>query len=648
MLQKKLEGKGIMRKKLLSILFIVIFICITFSINVKADDNSSLYLDKLDFKVYIHKDGSMDVTETWNIDIKNTNTLYKTFKKDKDKYTSIENVKVKDVTANKELTQINEEMYHVTKDCYYGLENSKGRFEIAWGIGLDNEYDTRKYEISYTVKDAIAKYNDYAEIYWQFVGADFEIDADTITGTIILPEKVENIKDILVWGHTENLNGEIYVINNDTIKFKVDNFNAGRYVEVRSLFPNSMIESTGRTYNKDIYNTVIEEETKWAKQANLKREWENIKDDVIAAFVISVIAALCIIFIEKAVKYGKKIIETKKLKPEEYIEYFRELPEKDATPGEALYVLEEPYSRFNYYFGKIFSATLLNLKLKDYIDLKVEKNEKNKEKIYIKKLKEVDNQLKSDEADILRFVYRVNKSKDEIEIKELEKYIKNHSSSVLSLIENSKKHIESQLKSQGIIDESAKKQYQDYSGIASTYFTFAIVTLFWAFPFAIVLLINGILCSRLRKKANVLTQKGVNLKEKWKGLKKYMEDFSLLNEKEIPAIEVWEHYLVYATAFGIADKVLKQLKTIYPNIDEIDTASTSTCMYFMFHSNFSSSFSGAINSSISSSISSSYSSGSGGGGGFSGGGGGGRWPEAVEVEDETKADLSINFIFATK
>ena len=113
-----------------------------------------------------------------------------------------------------------------------------------------------------------------------------------------------------------------------------------------------------------------------------------------------------------------------------------------------------------------------------------------------------------------------------------------------------------------------------------------------------------------------------------------MEDFSLLNEKEVPAIEVWEHYLVYATVFGIADKVLKQLKTVYPNIDEIDTASTSTCMYFMYHSNFSSSFSGAINSSISSSISSSYSSGYGGGGGFSGGGGGGRWPEEAEVEDD--------------
>ena len=119
------------------------------------------------------------------------------------------------------------------------------------------------------------------------------------------------------------------------------------------------------------------------------------------------------------------------------------------------------------------------------------------------------------------------------------------------------------------------------------------------------------------------------MKEKWIGLKKYMEDFSLLEEKEVPAIVVWEKFLVYATAFGVADKVLKQLKTVYPNIDEIDTIGTSSSLYFMYHSNFTSSF----NSSINSSISSTYSSGSGSGGGFSGGGGGGRWPEVAVVED---------------
>ncbi len=609
-------------KKIILFISVIFLILTLISIKVKADDNSSLYLDKLKFDVTINEDGSMDVVETWNIDISNVNTLYKTFKADNNKYTSIKNVRVKDVTANREFTQINEEMYHVTKNCYYGLINSKGDFEIAWGVGLDNRYATRTYEISYTVVDAIGKYNDYAELYWQFVGADFEVDADKITGTITLPSNANSEEDIKVWGHTENLNGEIYVTDTNEIKFQVENFDAGRYVEVRVLFPTEMIESTGRTYNENRYDDVIKEETKWANQANLRRKWEEIKDEVVATFVIFVILALCIIFIEKAVKYGKKLSSIKKYVPEQNLDYYRDLPEKDATPGEAVYILKEPYNAFSRHFGKIFSATLLDLKLKDYIDLRVEKTEKNKDKIYFKKLKESDSNLKGDEKRILDFAYKAFGKETEIEIKTLEKYIEKHPAGVEALINGCQKAIESQLKESGIFDKKQKEEFSNYAGLSGVYYVFAIITLFWAFPLAIVLLINGLLCGSIKKRANVLTQKGVDSKEKWKGLKKYMEDFSLLNEKEIPAIEVWEHYLVYATAFGIADKVLKQLKTIYPNIDELDSINTSTYMYFMYHSNFETSFS----SSISSSISSSYSSATGGGGGFSGGGR--RWPEA--------------------
>ena len=559
--------------------------------------------------------------------------MYKTFKTDKEKYTSIENVKVKDLSSNKEFTQIDELMYHVTKDCYYGLKNSDGNFEIAWGVGLDNGYDTRTYEISYTVKGAIGKYNDYAQLYWQFVGEDFEISADRITGTIILPNRADDIQDIKVWGHTEGLNGEIYVTDNDTIKFKIDNFNSGVYVEVRTLFPTNMIETSNRTYDENIYDTVIKEETKWAKQANLRREIEEIKDDAIVVFLIFLVLALCIIFIQKAVKYGKELGKNKKFKPEEYLDYFRELPNEDATPGEAFYILEEPYTGLTSRFGRIFSATILDLKIKKYIDLRVEKNEKGKEKIYIKRLKEADNLLKEDEKSILRFVYKVVKKKDEIEIKELEKYISSNQTATQSLVNSCEKNIQTQLVKQGLFDKKAKEKFVTYNGTAGVYYMFTFLTLImaiWAFPLAIIFLINGRLCSKIKKNANVLTKEGVNIKEKWKGLKKYMEDFSLLNEKEIPAIEVWEHYLVYATAFGIAEKVLKQLKNVYPDIDNIDTLNTSTCMYFMYHSNFSSSF----NSAISSSFSSAYSSSSGGGGGFSSGGGGGRrWPVAEEEDN---------------
>ena len=609
-------------KKIILFISIILLVLTTFSIYVRADDSSSLYLDKLKFDVTVNEDGSMDVVETWNIDISHVNTLYKTFKIDDDKFTSIKNVRVKDITGNREFTQIDEEMYHVTENCYYGLINSKGNFEIAWGVGLDDRYATRTYEISYTVVDAIGKYNDYAELYWQFIGEDFEVDADKITGTITLPSNAESEEDIKVWGHTENLNGEIYVTDTNKIKFQLENFDAGRYVEVRVLFPTEMIESTGRVYNEDRYDDVIKEETKWANQANLRRQWEEIKDEVVATFVIFVILALCIIFIEKAVKYGKKLSSIKKFVPEQKLDYFRDLPEKGTTPGEAVYILKEPYNAFSRHFGKIFSATLLDLKLKDYIDLRVEKTDKNKDKIYLKKLKESDSNLKSDEKRILDFAYKAFGKKTEVEMKTLEQYIEKHPAGVEALINGCLKAIESQLKESKMFDKKQKEEFSNYAGLSGVYYVFAIVTLFWAFPLAIILLINGLICGSIKKRANVLTQKGVDSKEKWKGLKKYMEDFSLLNEKEIPAIEVWEHYLVYATAFGIADKVLKQLKTIYPNIDELDSIHTSTYMYFMYHSNFETSFS----SSISSSISSSYSSATGGGGGFSGGGR--RWPEA--------------------
>ena len=616
-------------KKIISVIFIFLFILLSFTPSARADDNSRLYLNKLKFDINVNKDGSMDVVETWNIDISHVNTLYKTFETDKDKFTSIENVMVKDITANREFSQINEEMYHVTKDCYYALKNSKGDFEIAWGVGLDNSYATRTYEISYTVKDAIGKYNDYAELYWQFIGEDFEIDADKITGTITLPSKAETEDNIKVWGHTENLNGEIYVTDTDEVKFQLEDFDAGRYVEVRVLFPTEMVTSSGRMYDKDRYDDVVKEERKWTNQANLRRKWEEIQDDVVATFVIFVVISLCIIFIEKAAKYGKKLSQLTKYVPEQKLDYFRDLPEKDTTPGEAAYILNEPYNRFNSSFGKIFSATLLDLKLKDYLDLRVEKVEKKKDKIYIKRLKMSDNNLKPDEKRILEYIYKIKKDKSEIEIKELEDYIQKHSAGVEVLIKGCEKDIERQLIKDEILDKKQKEEFLNYSGLAGVYYVFAIMTLFWAIPLSIVLLVNGLICSSIKKKANVLTQKGVNSKEKWKDLKKNIEDFSLLNEKEVPAIEVWEKYLVYATAFGIADKVLKQLKTIYPNIDELDAVNTSTYMYFMYHSNFQTSFS----NSISSSISSSYSSATGGGGGFSGGGGGGRRPEEAAEED---------------
>lgn len=247
--KKEKEGSNQV-KKIVVFLILCLMSIISIVIPVQAS-SSDLLLNHLEFEAQINQDGSMDVTEKWNIKINDTNTLYKTFKTDKTKYSNITNVKVTDVTngSGQLFRKQDQWSYHLPKGNYFGGLNEDKQFEIAWGVGLEDQTATRVYHISYQVKDAIAKYKDYAELYWQFVGEEFEVDAKNITGTILLPTHANNKENIKVWGHTEDLNGEIYATDTNKIEFNIDGFRSGRYVEVRTLFPTEMITATARQEN---------------------------------------------------------------------------------------------------------------------------------------------------------------------------------------------------------------------------------------------------------------------------------------------------------------------------------------------------------------------------------------------------------------
>ena len=629
-------------------IFMILFLLLGKNESMASGD---LFLKNLDFDVQINSDGTMDVEEIWNIDIEDTNTLFKTFETDSEKYSGITNVQVVEITNGREqeFTQINQLMYHVTKNCYYGMLNDDGNFEIAWGVGLDNSSANKTYKISYTVEDAISKHSDYAQLYWQFVGSDFEINAKTITGTIKLPSYANNIEDIKVWGHTEGLNGEIYATDLNQIDFTVNNFNAGRFVEIRTLFPTEMIMSTSRTYNNPILDEVISEETIWANEANARRTRKNVIDIGAVIIINIVLILICIKLIKNIIKTIKQLRQMKKLKPTEEIIYYREVPREDATPAQAVYIYKKIKGDLaGTYIGKIFSATLLNFNLKKIIDFEVAKNDKNKEMIKIKLLDKEGKliQENKDEKFIFEFLLSAFKGKEEITVKELQKYIKQSSSKIIALKNAINFGTKTGLVKNNLINKDEEEKYKKIVGTQVIYMitiifglafgavlceTFNLYLLIGIIPLVIFSIINIILTSIQVSKLNVYTQDGVNESEKWKGLKKYMEEFSMLDKREVPEIVIWEKFLVYATAFGIADKVLKQLKIVYSDIENAIDVNTNTYMYLMMHTDFSNSFS----NSISSSMSSAYSSASGGGGGFSGGGGGGRWPAAVVEVDKT-------------
>ena len=66
-------------------------------------------------------------------------------------------------------------------------------------------------------------------------------------------------------------------------------------IEVRIAFPSDIIESSGRTYNTNKLSSIIEEETKWANEANTMKNYFYIAVSIIylIAVIINIFLWLC-------------------------------------------------------------------------------------------------------------------------------------------------------------------------------------------------------------------------------------------------------------------------------------------------------------------------------------------------------------------
>lgn len=597
----------------------------------------------LDYNVTLNSDGSMDVIETWDIYISETNTVFKNFELDSNKYSGITNVKVKNVDTGEELTQIYKEMYHVTKNCYYALPISDGKFEIAWGVGLDNSSANKKYQISYTVEDVVKVYNDCSELYWQFLGTENTIKSNVITGTIKLPKAVNDIEKLRVWAHGP-LNGEIQKENNDTVVFFIGNFDFKNMLEVRVVTEEPIFKDVLNKYSYNKLDEILEEEDIWANNANSIRK---IAKNIIRVVFI-IYAFLVIIVLKMIIKYKKQFNEVKMESRNKDIDigkYFRDIPrERDSTPGQAAFLY---YSNNNNFIfpsseSNIFSATLLQLCLKKMIALEKENNDI---KIVFTENKKVE--LKEDEQIIFNLLKKASDDTDSITMQALKTYARKEYDRFSSEMNKLHKVIKNEYIRNGKYNVENEKMSNNLKKKAIIYIIITIVLVCLLNVFSIVLIplfigfiISAILLFKTDKYIDVLSEEGEMERQEWKGLKNYMEDFSMLNERDIPDLVLWEKYLVYATAFGISDKVIEQLKIVYPNFDNLDNNSSSY-IYLMSDSHYGRDFIKDVNNSFNSvynAYSSAYSaahssssSGSGGGGGFSSGGGGRRWrwPDAV-------------------
>ena len=114
------------------------------------------------------------------------------------------------------------------------------------------------------------------------------------------------------------------------------------------------------------------------------------------------------------------------------------------------------------------------------------------------------------------------------------------------------------------------------------------------------------------------------------GLRKFLKEFTLLDERGVGEVTLWKDYMIYATLFGIADRVIKEMKKVNPEYFNMDQVAgqmadnmTLPLIYSTLHRSTSSAVAAKAAREHRSSGGGGHSSWGGGGGGFSGGGGGG-------------------------
>ncbi len=491
---------------------------------------------------------------------------------------------------------------------------SKGK-TITWKISASNE--KRIFIISYKLKKAVSAYTDIAEFNWKVWGSSWPSSVGKMKIAVELPKEVSNASELRRWAHPQ-LNGKITDLNKKTILIEANNVPAYQWVEARVVFPVSILSSTvgAKVFPSAGLQKILDEEERFGKESESEEEIPGIILFLAFLSVFGFPLVIIILFVYFYNKYGR---EPKSL--EQNFIYYRDIPYKYG-PAVAASILEWGTQQND------VTATFMDLVRRKFFKIEEVQKEKflgifgdNKDYV-ITNLNKLTEELKPYEKKVFD-LFSENMAGGKISMNDFQKKVSSNYKYANFFMEW-QKLVSDEVKSLNLIDNTGRDKFLKWGGIVLvvsfvlTFLSFGIA-MFGAIisTFAYAILAYGFKGALPRR-----TQEGAEHCAKWAGLKKFLTDFGLMKEKMPKQIYLWDQYLVYATAFGIAEQVSKYMDTQFP-VEQRRRSALYTGGAFGIYSSpaFRRTF-----SSFSAPRSSGYGGRSGGfsgGGGHGGGGGGG-------------------------
>ena len=489
--------------------------------------------------------------------------------------------------------------------------------------------------VSYMIEGAVMAWPDTAELYWQFIGSEWEEDAENVYLDVTFAGSAQGTPavtdassaNLRAWGHGP-LDGEVSL---DAVKpddphvtLEAPVVRAGQFAEVRATFPIDWVPGLVPSGDPRL-ESVLSEEAAWAEEANAQREGARQ-----VAFAGTSVLTVAPAILLGAVVYLRK---TRYASPKPVFDetYFRDLPSNDHPALLSALV----------YGGAVqdcaFVATLM--KLTDDRVIKI-KHETRTEDRFLglgeKKVEEYSIELAARErvadpidlAAIDLYFGPDAKNGDEVRFGAFQ-----NQESAGEYMQSFKDQVLAELERRNLTNLAPDTFRYAPAALAALFvfgcIAFAIFTDGVNLPLIILGGALAIAAAVIAERTKVHSPEAVELLNRCQALERWLEDFTNLDEAVPDDLILWNKMLVLAVAFGVSDEVLRQLADAVPvdrRMDESGMYYYPSYWWYYSHGSLHSPMSemhDVYQATVAELASSSDSSAGGFGGGFSGGGGGG-------------------------
>ena len=516
-------------------------------------------------------------------------------------------------------------------------EESVAIFQYNEGLWRDATF-----EYDYTIQGVALKYADTAEFFWVVATTDgmrtTNVDVD-----IVLPTTTIDPGDVDVYLRGSSLarvNGiSLNQDNQVVINVTASQLYPGEFITTRINFPASALTITNNQFGNDVTNynlngaNHLDNVQTYESALAQQRLIYNLADWIGASLLV-------VILIYAALQIRKIYLQYDKEHPTNfYGEYYRELPQ---TYGPA--IMGYLY-RFKTTEKDDVSATLMDLVRRKYISIETgSESLTDKKADYTLVFNEEKNveELKGYEQKLIQWFFGVVAGgQKRLSLKQLEMFTKKEQQAVRYLNENQSFNRQVALEGEKMkFFDDVKQAVSRSAGFLGFLSLFAVAFYVLRLVFTLgtyTAVMGGVLAGLsigIGSYIRTIERRSIQGNEdfvRWAAFEKFLKEFTNIKDYPMPGITLWEHYMVYAISFGIADLVEQQLRFKYQQLNRMDELNGSPYFrypgfYRRYYYGMNQSFSSARNTIAQAQAQRNNSARGGrfgGGGGFSGGGGSG-------------------------